>query len=187
MGKIYENDRVTSSKAENEKEKVKRWQREGHTISIEDVDSDDTINLEPFNPIDGSESFCEEVPTSSTNSLPKQSAMKKRGIKRKAPIADVINEGVQDIKVAMMEIADAMRSSSNPKPVASIEEQVVKILKEDGVDGDLLCDALDFLVADAVLARSFIALDGHLRLNWLSRKCRRGSCVFVSISPFLWS
>ena len=63
-----------------------------------------------------------------------------------------------------------MRSSSNPKPVASIEEQVVKILKEAGVDGDLLCDALDFLVADAVLARSFIALDRHLRLNWLFKK-----------------
>jgi len=53
-----------------------------------------------------------------------------------------INLGVQYIKTTMMDIAETMCNGSDSKPVVNNEERVVilvKILKEDKLDGNMIC------------------------------------------------
>jgi hypothetical protein len=67
----------------------------------------------------------------------------------------------------MMGIVEIVCNGSNSKPVLNNEEYVVilvKILKKDNLNGNILYVDIDFYVADQVFVRLLNVLNGHLHL-----------------------
>ncbi|KAJ7970757.1 Myb/SANT-like domain-containing protein [Quillaja saponaria] len=170
MRDIFEKDRATGLGATSAKERVKRWEKETMEMSIEDIDQMQTSNEVHLEGIDIFDNFAPSstgyhAPTSSTQSMSKSSS--KRGIKRKAAVIDLINEGITEVKDAMKDIALAISNTS--RRVRS-EDEVVQELMKMGFCGNLFLDALDYLVEDPVRINTFFACPEHLRPDWLCRK-----------------
>ena len=68
---IYDKDIATGAQAESAREKVRRWERENREMSIDEIDemqANNEIHLESFNPFDS-----ESVPSMPTTQGPSSS------------------------------------------------------------------------------------------------------------------
>ncbi|CAL1398584.1 unnamed protein product [Linum trigynum] len=87
--------------------------------------------------------------------------------KRKAELSDLLATEMRDVRVALQDIAGAIKTTN--RRIRS-EEEIVEELIRLGFGGDYLMEGTEFLVADPIRANTFFAFPEEVRRDWLLRK-----------------
>ncbi|KAJ4836788.1 hypothetical protein Tsubulata_004706, partial [Turnera subulata] len=138
---IYEKDRATGGGCGTAKEKVKQWEREKRSMSIEEIDemqANNEVFLEIFAANDESNPTQSNGPTSLATSASKSSSSSS---KKKPRLNDELSEEIKEVSSVMKQVANAILTTNRR---VWTEEEMFEAMGRLGLKGMALCDAVGF-------------------------------------------
>ncbi|CAL1398562.1 unnamed protein product [Linum trigynum] len=151
-------------------EKCEEWQKEDRSFSLDDIDELEELQATAFEKSPQGNHTTNPSPQPQGSEGPSQSEMARKlskAKKRKAELSDLLATEMRDVRVALQDIAGAIKTTN--RRIRS-EEEIVEELIRLGFGGDYLMEGTEFLVADPIRANTFFAFPEEVRRDWLLRK-----------------